>query len=307
MNHEISVIMAVFNEEERWLKKSIESVLSQTFTNFEFIIILDNPENLELYNIINKYAKDDKRVKFHVNDKNIGLIKTLNKGLGLANGKYVARMDADDICLKNRLELQYEYMEKNQYVDLIGTKVEYINENDEKIICENILPYRYEEIKQCLKYGNCTNHPTWMVKLDVIMANNIKGYSDMKYVEDYDLITRLIINGYKVENLEDITLKYRVRNNSISRSNFKKQLQMSFLVTDIYKSYLNGKNISKESIKIRKEKILNRREYRISSELLNRKSKFLKVASIILNPCIVKKSVYRKMRERYLSDQKKVK
>ena len=92
MEHCVSVIMCVYNEQEIWLREAIESILSQTYNNIEFIIILDNPHNYELKEIINEYSMKDSRIKLIVNEKNIGLIKSLNKGLGISKGKYIARL-----------------------------------------------------------------------------------------------------------------------------------------------------------------------------------------------------------------------
>ena len=86
---ETSVIMATYKEEIRLLKQSIESILHQTYKDFEYIIILDNPNNLEHIELINQYVEKDKRIRFYINEKNIGLTNTLNKGLSLVKGKYI--------------------------------------------------------------------------------------------------------------------------------------------------------------------------------------------------------------------------
>ena len=124
----ISIIMSTYKEEESLLRQSIESILKQTYRDFEFIIILDNPENEMHKRVIEEYVLRDSRIHFYINEKNMGLTHSLNRGIDLAKGEYIARMDADDISLVDRLERQLEYLEKNHY-DLIGGITEMINED----------------------------------------------------------------------------------------------------------------------------------------------------------------------------------
>jgi len=115
---ETSVIMATYKESIECLKQSIESIINQTYNDFEFIIILDNPDNKEHIAFINDYVCKDERIKFYINDKNMGLTNTLNRGLKLAEGKYICRMDADDVSMPDRIEKQLHYLNQYHY-DLI--------------------------------------------------------------------------------------------------------------------------------------------------------------------------------------------
>ena len=108
----VSIIMSTYKEEEIFLRQAIESILNQSYKDFEYIIILDNPDNNLHIRIIKEYANLDKRIKFYVNEKNMGLTASLNKGLGLAKGKYICRMDADDISINKRIENQKRYLEE---------------------------------------------------------------------------------------------------------------------------------------------------------------------------------------------------
>ena len=110
----VSVIMSTYKEEEIFLRQAIESILDQTYKDFEYIIILDNPDNDLHIKIIEEYTNIDKRIKFYINKKNIGLTASLNKGLELAKGIYICRMDADDISISNRIENQKKYLEENK-------------------------------------------------------------------------------------------------------------------------------------------------------------------------------------------------
>ena len=119
----VSVLMSVYNEPEEWMRVAIDSILGQTFTDFEFIIINDNPKRKLNREILSDYAKQDKRIVILENEENIGLTKSLNKGLKVAKGKYIARMDADDISLSDRLEKQVNFMEEHPEVGVCGANI----------------------------------------------------------------------------------------------------------------------------------------------------------------------------------------
>ena len=117
-NPKVSVIMSVYNS-DKFLSESIESILNQTFRDFEFIIINDCSTDKSL-DIIKKYSKNDNRIVLIENENNIGLTKSLNKGVKIAKGNYIARIDADDTALNNRFEVQYNFLEKNKNIFLVG-------------------------------------------------------------------------------------------------------------------------------------------------------------------------------------------
>ena len=123
---QVTVLMPVYNAEQ-YLREAIGSILHQTFTDFEFIIINDGSTDRS-EEIIKSYT--DTRIRYYKNESNLKLIATLNKGFDLAGGKYIARMDADDISLPNRLQLQFELMEKNPEVGLCGTWFENFTEEE---------------------------------------------------------------------------------------------------------------------------------------------------------------------------------
>lgn len=159
----VSVIMSTYKEEEIFLRQAIESILNQTYKDFEYIIILDNPDNNLHIRIIKEYANLDKRIKFYVNEKNMGLTASLNKGLGLAKGKYICRMDADDISINKRIENQKRYLEENNY-DLIGGISQMIDENGKSIYSIKKVPTNMDKIKKALRYNQIISHPTWFGK-----------------------------------------------------------------------------------------------------------------------------------------------
>lgn len=229
----ISVIMSTYKEDERLLRESIESILNQTYRDFEYIIILDYPDNDVHKSVIEEYALKDDRIHFYINEKNMGLTDSLNRGLSLCHGEYIARMDADDISLPDRLERQMEYLEKNHY-DLIGGITEMINENGTLLYSIKSVPTDPKKINKALRYSQCIAHPTWLGRKEVFEKN--AGYRHMPLCEDYDFTLRAVLNGFVISNLNEAVLKYRMTSNSISRSNlFEQYLYMSY-ITNEYKN-----------------------------------------------------------------------
>lgn len=239
----ISIIMSTYKEEENLLRESIESILNQTYKDFEFIIILDFPENNLHKKIIEEYSKIDNRIRFFVNEKNLGLTGSLNRGLSLAKGEYIARMDADDISLPYRLERQLEYIKKNQY-DLIGGITQMIDEDGNSIYSIQKVPTDFNKIKKALRYGQCIAHPTWLGRKEVF--DYLNGYRNIPLCEDFDFTLRAVLNGFKISNLNETVLKYRMTKNSISRNNlFDQYLYMKYITND----YSNGNIASVEKAK----------------------------------------------------------
>lgn len=227
----ISVIMSVYKESKQELKQSIESILKQTHTNIEFIIIVDNPEQATIQ-FIKRYK--DERIKLIINDENIGLVKSLNKALKFATGDYIARMDADDISILNRFEVQLNFLKKTNY-DLCGSYVQHFYKNEDQAIM--FAPIMPKNVKKILKNHNSVSHPTWLAKKEVFIKN--KGYREIFACEDYDFLIRATINGFKISNVPEILLKYRLSESSISRTNAGKQ--------ELIMEYLS-ENFKKENI-----------------------------------------------------------
>ena len=225
--------MSVYNETPKMLSQSINSILNQTYTNFEFIIVLDNPKNSELLGVLSDFSKKDSRIKLLVNDVNLGLPLSLNKAIAISNGEYIARMDADDISLPNRFEIQHKYFLDHPECDLISTNRIYIDENDNLYGDEMTLNYSSEKIKQLLKYRCIIVHPTIMIKKNVLTS--VGGYRDFKAAQDYDLWLRLSKIDIEMKILPDVLLYYRMRKDGISQSNYAKQYAYSMLAQYLYK------------------------------------------------------------------------
>ena len=186
---EISVIMSVYND-EKYIAKAIDSILTQSFSNFE-LIICDDYSTDRSSNIIEKYVKQDNRIVFFKNEKNLGLATSLNRCIERAKGKYIARMDSDDISLPNRFEVEYNYLEDNSDIVVVGCKCQCIDENDEIYkdfqIHSGSVSF-YDAIKKVQIV-----HPTVMMRKEALLS--VDGYTVNNLTlraEDYDLWLSLI-------------------------------------------------------------------------------------------------------------------
>ncbi|AAK80133.1 glycosyltransferase involved in cell wall biosynthesis [Clostridium acetobutylicum] len=212
----ISVIMPVYNC-EKYLEESIESILKQTYRDFEFIIVNDGSNDKSI-DIINKYANDDNRIVVVSRDNNMGMVYSLNEGIDRAKGSYVARMDADDIALPERFERQIEYLNKNKDVDILACKVEAFGDVSREQKLEREHWYNVDlnnsESIESLFLENCyIAHPSVMMKMSVLKA--LGGYNlNYKRTEDYNLWLRAIAKGYKIAMLEEKLMKIRLHNDS---------------------------------------------------------------------------------------------
>jgi len=211
----ISVVLPVYNA-DKYLESAIDSVLIQTHDNFELIIINDGSSDDSLL-ILEEYAKKDKRIKL-INRENKGLVYTLNEAIKMASGKYIARMDADDICLKDRFKKQIKLME-NENLDICGSHYLLIVENG-TINGLNLVP---RDDKMCfisLSSKVPFAHPSVMIRKEFLLKNNLEyGQSKYKIAEDFDLWMRMYDNNAKFGNVDDVLFKYRVLDNSLSKVN----------------------------------------------------------------------------------------
>lgn len=216
----VSVVMSVYKERIDWLRTSIESILQQTFSDFEFIIICDNPLYDEGFSVLKKYQANDNRIIIIKNEENIGLTKSLNKGLTIANGEYIARMDADDISMKNRFEVQIDFLRNNPEIVACGSFITVINEKGEKI--ENrTLSKSPQQIRENLIFSSPIAHPAAMFKR-VLNGEPVKYNENRRYSQDYALWVSLAAN-HDLANVPEYLLCYRESNVQISSKNHKEQ------------------------------------------------------------------------------------
>ena len=287
----VSVIMSVYNEEEKWLMQSIESILNQSYKNLEFIIILDKPDNKKLENIIKFYSKKDVRIRFYKNEKNLGLVKSLNKALTYVKGDFIARMDADDISIVNRIDKQIEYLGSHPDVDFMGARCINMDEDGTELYRDEIIPEDMKLIKSCLLNVDFINHPTWFFRKECIDKN--EGYREITCAEDYDFLLRLITNGFKLANTNEFLVRYRIRKSGISKSNSLQQLLYSKHVVKMYKDRVKygHENETVEELSNIEINVDQEKRYSLAlegltkSKLYKKKNKFYRIY-LILKSCI---------------------
>lgn len=241
----ISVVMSVYNEPVDWIKDSIDSILNQTFRDFEFIIINDNPEGISQKKLLEDFADKDNRIKIIENEENKGLTKSLNIGISEAKGKYVARMDADDISMPNRFQKQYNYMESHPEIDVCGTWAKLFGDIPLIAYKANKLPIEPDQIKLFALFYNPMIHPTMMIRR---RSFTLPIYNDdFKKAQDYVLIGESLISEKKLANIPKILLKYRATKKSGEKAYVSQQT--------ISSNYIRKKVLQKEFTKITEDEI----------------------------------------------------
>jgi glycosyltransferase involved in cell wall biosynthesis len=207
----VSVLMAVYNGRE-YLAESIQSILDQTFTDFEFIIIDDGSKD-DSAKIVGDFACKDPRVHL-ITQQNIGLTRSLNKGIGLARGRYLARMDGDDIALPQRFEKQVEFLDSHPDHVMVGSQVLLIDPDGDPLCEKAQTQFGHEAIDTALlEKGWPLVHPAVMIRTQSL--RDMGGYDERyRTNQDHDLFLRLAERG-KVENLPQTLLKYRQHFSSV--------------------------------------------------------------------------------------------
>jgi glycosyltransferase involved in cell wall biosynthesis len=211
----ITVLMPVYNC-ELYIKEAVDSILNQTFDDFEFLII-DDASTDKTISIIKTYT--DTRIKLIEKPANTGYTNSLNYGLTIARGEYIARMDGDDVSLPERFEKQVAFLDANQDVVLCGTNFKIIG--TEKVIN---LPKENDDIKLALLNGNCIAHPSVMMRNHTLQQFAILYDSNSEPAEDYDLWVRLLKAG-KLFNLQEELINYRVHDTQVSQKREIQQIQ----------------------------------------------------------------------------------
>jgi len=225
---EITVVMPVYNSDE-YLDEAINSILRQTYKNFEFIIICDEPSDMAR-NILEKYRQTDSRIRV-IYQERMGIIFSRNLGCSLANGEFIAVMDADDISLPDRFETLLSFMRNNEDIGIVGSNAFNINKEG-KIIGSTRLPASPKVIGWHLFFGNCIYHATTLIRVDVLKKLNYYKQMPHGFPEDYDLWTRAFFTT-KITNIPEILLKYRFHDHNNSIGVNSEIIQNSFTIQNI--------------------------------------------------------------------------
>lgn len=211
----ITVLMPCYNAMP-FLKEALDSIVNQTYTNLEILCINDGSTDATR-EVLDDYASKDSRIRVIHNEENIKLIRTLNKGIDLASGEYIARMDADDISELNRIEIQLNFLLKNPNIDIVSSAFRRISEQGE-VIGEVIIRQTLQLSCHFSSFFYVPfHHGPMMSKAAVLKSNHFLDESYALHTEDYELFSRLVSNGVKVNNIRERLYRVRINSQSVSR------------------------------------------------------------------------------------------
>lgn len=242
----ISVVMPVYNS-AAWLREAIDSILLQSFTDFELILINDGSTD-DTASIIKTYT--DSRIRYLPNEKNQGLVFSLNRGIDEARGTYIARMDGDDISVTDRFEKQMSYLKDRSDVDVLASVVQLIDDKGHRtgFWKEDREIVGFEQIKEFMPFNNCIAHPSIMAKAKLM--REFRYRQDQSQAEDYDLWLRLLAAGKIIHKLEEPLLLHRLLPGSYTR---KRQQNIFFKLADtkwkFFKNEVREKHVNEFVVK----------------------------------------------------------
>ena len=244
----LSVVMSVYKEPTEWITQSIDSILNQTFRDFEFIIINDNPEREENESLLNSYSQKDKRIVLIKNEQNLGLTKSLNIGINEAKGKYIVRMDADDYSFPERLEKQVQYMESHPEIVASGCYARLMNEEGKDIGYSDIST-DIKELKAFIPFRTPIYHPSAIIRR-IIDGELLQYNESYRYSQDYELWSRLIEKG--IGNIPERLISYRTSKQQISsvHKNSMRDLDVQVRESVLKRYYLCDDNESNQIISL---------------------------------------------------------
>ncbi|MFH1561035.1 MAG: glycosyltransferase family 2 protein [Patescibacteria group bacterium] len=220
----ISVVMPAYNAGS-YLVEAIESVLGQTYENFEFIIVNDGSTD-NTWEIIKQYAKKDKRITAIKNKSNLGVSAAANIATSEAKGKFIARMDADDVSFSDRLEKQVEFLQKNKEVVAVGGQCIVIDKNN-NIIGDKTFPTNTKKLAEMIFWAIPIQQPSIMINRSLLPKNFVWYPVDFSSAEDVDLYFRFLKYG-QLANLNDWLIFYRRLDGSLSHKNPKRTFWLTF-------------------------------------------------------------------------------
>lgn len=211
----VSIVMAVHNEQERYLRSAITSMFRQTYNKWELIII-DDESDETCQGVLCKLCEGRDNVLIVHNESNQGLTKSLNRGLNLAKGEFIARMDADDISMPKRLEKQVDYLNQHPDIDIVGTGV--ISFGNENIFMSPAFGYTNDQAQCTLFFSSTLCHPSVMMRKSFLNRHNLMYDENVRKGQDYDMWERCSVYG-KLAVMNDVLLFYRTHAKQITNTN----------------------------------------------------------------------------------------
>lgn len=233
----VSIIMSTYSEPTKVVARAIDSILTQTYQNIELIIVMDNPNNVELNQyLLDTIAYKDK-CKVILNDRNMGVANSRNIAINASMGDLIALQDADDISLPKRIEYQIDYLNNNPMIDIVTLQSEFVDSAGNLLNRRShIIPD--EKIEKSLKYGSILINPSAMYRRDVFIELN--GYTPLRLAEDYDFWLRCINHHKKIHIMNACLFQYTIAPVSLSHKNPGKSWIISRMV--FRKVYKENKN-----------------------------------------------------------------
>ena len=224
----VSVIMSVYNTNPIFLVEAIESILNQTYQNLEFIIVDDGSSDDAVKKVLEFYNNEISNIHLIVNEVNIGLTKSLNIALGNSKGDYIARMDADDISLPDRIRQQVEKMEADKTIVLCGTNT--IGFTDDLVINDTNIEYKHSKDPvvrdiHLIFENEGFAHPTFMLRNSFLKEHGVKYREDIKHAQDYAMTTDCIMNGGHISLVDASLLLYRMHKGQITENAYQSQVK----------------------------------------------------------------------------------
>ncbi len=216
----VSVLISIYKESVAVVSKSIDSMREQSYNNLEFVVLLDYPEHEEMKRYLKKLQEEEPRLHYYVNEKNLGLLYSLNRGVGFSRGELICRMDEDDYAEKDRVEKQVAYMNKYN-LDLVGSYTNLMDMGGNLVGEIRRYPTKNEGISRFLRYTSAIPHPTWLAKREVY--ERLNGYRDIDCADDYDFLIRASLQGFRLGVVPEPLLRYRINSNGMTQQNIASQ------------------------------------------------------------------------------------
>lgn len=225
MSPTISVIVPVYKETVQLLQRSVTSIREQTFSDFELILVIDNPDNREAISYLTALANEDNRIRLIFHGRNLGPSRARNTGIQAARGKYIAMMDADDASLPNRFREQHAFLETNPDVHLVGCAIDYIEDETENHLFTRTYPLL---VGSEIKRADPLPMPGVMLRTSVFATF---GFFEPHFApgNDYHLWLKYFLKGVVMCNLAGVHLRYYQHGGSIKKSHTKIQLKNTIL------------------------------------------------------------------------------
>lgn len=210
----LSVVMSTKNRVS-FLKDSIESILNQTFSDFNFIII-DDASTDDTFSILKKYQKQDNRIILHRNEHSIGPTKNYKRLMQLSDSPYMAHIDDDDISYPDRFQIQMDFVRNHPQYSFVGSYIDVIDDNNQLILYNWVREYEFEKLKFCMLFFNPFCHSSIIFNKDLLQKQDINYNIDWTYASDYEVYSQILLKGGAFCNIPQRLIQFRQHSNSIT-------------------------------------------------------------------------------------------